>query len=88
MITALKLKHQSLFVKPRARRNAVIVASVPELTNLTLFIEGINLQISFANVVSNIVGAPKLVPLFKASVKAPITLGCACPAIIGPQEPT
>ncbi len=75
-------------VQPRARRIAVMAASVPELVILTRSIEGMASRISRAISVSAVVGAPKLVPLRAASQTAAITSGWACPRIIGPQERT
>jgi len=45
-------------VKPRARRIAVIVASVPEDTSRTRSIEGSSSQSRSASSVSSCVGAP------------------------------
>ena len=75
-------------VKPRATRSAVIVASVPEFTSRTIWIEGIRSMIIFASVTSAAVGAPKLTPRRAASQTAATTSGCACPRMSGPHEPT
>src|SRR5690606_19082173 len=74
-------------VKPRARRIADIVASVPELTSRT-FSAGVRATISSASSTSPGVGAPYDVPRPAASRTASTTAGCACPRIIGPQEHT
>ena len=50
-------------VKPRARRMALIDASVPELTMRTISIDGTASTINSASCVSRSVGAPKLAPL-------------------------
>jgi hypothetical protein len=52
----------SRFVAARATRIALIVASVPELTNRIRSIDGINMATRWASRVSSSVGAPKLVP--------------------------
>ena len=57
-------------VKPRARRMALIVASVPELTSRTFSIDGTASMISSASSLSASVGAPKLVPRAAASCTA------------------
>jgi hypothetical protein len=49
-------------VKPRAKRIALIVASVPELTMRTSSIDGISSQIFLATWVSSWVGAPNESP--------------------------
>jgi hypothetical protein len=54
-------------VKPRARRMALIDASVPELTIRTMAIDGTSWVISSASRVSSSVGAPKVAPLTSAS---------------------
>ena len=60
----------SFFVKPLAKRMALIQASVPELTNLILSIPGTILIASEANSVSIAVGIPKEVPKAAFSVTA------------------
>src|SRR6266480_4945256 len=50
-------------VKPRATRMADIVASVPELTSLTISTDGTASQIASASSISASVGAPKRVPV-------------------------
>ena len=52
--------------KPRARRMALMVASVPELTIRTRSIPGRHSQIFFASSVSSSVGVPKLRPFSAA----------------------
>ena len=56
---------------------ALIVASVPELTILTISMLGMSSQTLLAIKVSISVGAPKLKPLSAASLTAAITSGCA-----------
>ena len=75
-------------MNPRATRMADIVASVPELTILTISIDGTIATICSAMAVSTSVGAPKLVPCSLAVVIAATTTGCAWPRISGPQEQT
>ena len=75
-------------MKPRARRIALIVASVPELHMRTSSIDGTSSMILRATTVSISVGAPNDRPLTAVSCTARITSGCAWPRIIGPQEPT
>ncbi len=72
----------------RARRSAVIVASVPELTSRTISTDGTRAVISSAISTSAAVGAPKLVPLSAARQTAATTSGCAWPRMRGPHEPT
>ena len=74
-------------VYPRARRMALIVASVPELTSRTFSIDGMASTISSASSFSATVGAPKLVPRCRAASMAATTAGWPWPRIIGPQEP-
>ena len=61
-------------LKPLASLIALITASVPLFTNLTLSIAGKSSTISFASSVSKSVGAPKLSPCFMASITAPSIL--------------
>ena len=81
----------TIFSRPvtaRARRNALMVASVPELTKRTISTEGtISMTIS-ANSTSRRVGAPKDVPFSAARLTASTTAGWACPRMSGPQEST
>ena len=74
-------------VTPRATRTADIVASVPDDTNRTLSIDGTASTTASAISISRTVGAPKLDPSSRASATAALTLGSACPRIIGPHEP-
>ena len=67
---------------------AVIAASVPELTRRTISIDGNAAASVSASSTSRAVGAPKLVPSRIVAWIAVSTFGCACPRIIGPQEPT
>ena len=75
-------------VNPRATRNAACVASVPELTKRSFFIEGTSARTISARALSRAVGAPKLVPSAAACWMAARIFGCACPARSGPQEST
>ena len=68
VIVAGELEITSRPVKPRARRMALIVASVPELTSRTFSIEGTASMINSASSLSASVGAPKLVPRTAASL--------------------
>ncbi len=65
-----------------------MVASVPEFTMRTCSMEGMSAQMVSAISVSMAVGAPKPSPPATVSCTARTTSGWACPAIIGPQEPT
>ncbi len=76
------------FVKPRARRMALIVASVPELHMRTSSMDGTSSMILRATTVSISVGAPNDRPFSAVFCTTPITSGCAWPRIIGPHEPT
>lgn len=75
-------------MKPRARRSALIVASVPDDTSRTCSMEGTKWQRVSAITTSASVGAPKEKLSAAACWTARTTSGCAWPAIIGPQEPT
>ena len=75
-------------VKPRASRMALMVASVPELTNRTRWTGSTRPMISRASSVSAGVGAPKDSPSAAARCTASTTAGWAWPRIIGPQEHT
>jgi len=75
-------------VKPRAKRNADMAASVPLFTIRIFWIDGIQLQISSANSTSSGLGMPKLRPCAAAFDTASITVGGAWPKIAGPQLPT
>ncbi len=72
----------------RARRIALIAASVPEETIRTISTAGTRAAISSASRTSPGVGAPKLVPSVAAEATASTTAGWAWPAISGPQEQT
>jgi len=54
---------------------ALIVASVPELTSLTISMDGMAAVISSASVASSSVGAPKLIARSNASRTAATTRG-------------
>ena len=73
---------------PRARRTALIVASVPELTNRTISTDGKVAVTRSANLTSSSVGAPNVVPRAAASPMAASTAGCACLGLAQPQEGT
>jgi hypothetical protein len=75
-------------VKPRARRIALIVASVPLLVSRTFRTEGTHSQIIRASFPSSSLGIPKLVPRSAAACTAWITAGCAWPKIDGPHVVT
>ena len=62
-------------VNALARRKALIVASVPELTKRTISIEGTLSVTNFASLFSASVGAPKLNPRILALVTASNTDG-------------
>ena len=64
-------------VKPRARRIALMHASVPELVIRTFCTDGTSEQINFAIVTSLGFGMPKLVPNSAAVLMAEMILGCA-----------
>ena len=74
-------------VKPRARRIADMVASVPELTMRETSIDGTSFEIVSAMVISAGQGVPKESPLAMAFSTAVRTAGWLCPTIIGPHEP-
>ena len=74
-------------VAPRAKRKALIPASVPELTKRTISMEGTCFKISSANSISRSVGAPNEKPSNAAFWTASSTAGWPWPKIIGPQEP-
>ena len=71
----------------RASRMALIVASVPELTNRRLSMAGKQATTRSARSASAAVDAPKLAELRAAHSIASTTGGKAWPRIIGPQEP-
>ena len=73
---------------PRARRTAVIVASVPVDTKRTFCAAGTRRRTSSARSVSVAVGAPKDRPRAAAAWTAATTSGWACPSSAGPHEPT
>ena len=75
-------------VKPRARRTALITASVPELTRRTFSTDGTAATIFSASRTSASVLAPNDVPRAAASVTACTMRGGACPKISGPQDMT
>ena len=72
----------------RAKRRALIVASVPELTNRTFWMDGTRRQTVSASLTSLSVGAPKVVPLFATCLRQRKMFPFACPKINGPQDPT
>jgi hypothetical protein len=75
-------------VKPRARRNALIVASVPEFTSRTRSSGATRATSSSASSTSLVLGVPKLNPRAAVSCTAATTSGWAWPRIIGPHEQT
>ena len=75
-------------VNARARRIALIAASVPEETSRTISTDGTASTISAASSTSRSVGAPKLVPSRAASVTASTVSGSAWPNTSGPQDMT
>jgi hypothetical protein len=75
-------------VKPRASRNADIVASVPEETRRTSSIDGSRRHSVSAISISISVGAPNDSPRVAVSLTAATTLGCAWPRTAGPHDPT
>ncbi|CFN67672.1 Uncharacterised protein [Bordetella pertussis] len=75
-------------VAPRARRMAVMVASVPELTRRTCSSDGRRAISISASSTSASVGAPNDRPWTAASCTARTTSGWAWPRMAGPQEPT
>jgi hypothetical protein len=81
----------TIFVRPvaaRASRIALIVASVPLLTNRIISTDGSAPVIISASRTSASQHAPKLSPLPAAARTASTTAGCACPTIAGPHDPT
>ena len=71
-------------VKPRARRTAVLVASVPEFISRTISQLRDPLAIASASTISPGVGAPYDVPRVAASATAAVIAGWAWPRIIAP----
>jgi hypothetical protein len=81
----------STFSRPvaaRARRIALIDASVPEEVMRSMSTAGMRWATSSASSTSAAVGAPNEVPRDAASVTASSTVGCAWPRISGPHEQT
>ena len=72
----------------RARRIALIVASVPEEVMRSISTAGIRWATSSASSTSPAVAAPNVVPSSAAACTAAITGGWAWPWISGPQEQT
>ena len=72
-------------VTARARRSALIVASVPLLTIRIMSTAGTRAMISSASSTSAGVGVPKLKPRAAACCTAATTSGWAWPRINGPQ---
>ena len=75
-------------VAARARRIALIDASVPDEVMRSISTPGTRRLTSSARSTSPGVGAPKLVPRCAAAVTAATIAGCAWPAISGPHEQT
>ena len=78
---------QSRLVKPRARRIADIVASVPDEVMRTFSTDGTQSQIVRAISTSNMLGIPKEIPLFATSWIVLVMATGAWPRILGPHEP-
>ena len=74
-------------VKARISRSTDMQASVPLFTKRTISTEGTASITISARVFSRAQGAPKLVPLSRASCRAAITSGWAWPQMAGPQLP-
>jgi hypothetical protein len=74
-------------VAARARRIALMQASVPELTRRTCSTLGTWRMTSSASCTSRSVGAPKLKPSRAAFSTASSTAGWPWPRIIGPHDP-
>ena len=75
-------------VNPRAKRSAVIVASVPELTRRTFSMAGTRATKRSAISTSAAVGAPKPNPVVACSRTACTKGVKPWPWIIGPHAPT
>src|SRR2546423_10522195 len=75
-------------VNARARRTALIAASVPDETSRTFSTDGTASTISAASSTSDSVGAPKLVPRSAASRTASTVSGSAWPNTSGPHDMT
>ena len=71
-------------VTPRARRIAVLVASVPEFIRRTRSQLGTRSEIASASFISRGVGAPYEVPSVAAAVTAAVIAGWAWPRITAP----
>ena len=71
-------------VNPRARRTAVLVASVPEFISRTSSQLGTRAEISSASFISRGVGAPNDVPSGAAAASARVTAGWAWPRMTAP----
>ena len=79
---------RSRLVAPRARRIALIAASVPDETRRTISTDGTASTISAASSTSASVGAPNDVPRPAASTTADSVSGSAWPKISGPHDIT
>ena len=77
VVAARELEIRSRPVAPRARRSALIDASVPEETRRTFSTEGTASTSSSASATSRSVGAPKVVPVAAASCTASTISGSA-----------
>ncbi len=77
----------SRLVKPRARRSADIVDSVPDDTARTISIDGTASRSVSANFTSISVGAPNVVPIDIVSAMVSRISRCVWPRISGPQLP-
>jgi len=89
VVAAGELDNDVAAGEPRAKRIALIVASVPELTIRTSSIDGTRLDDELGQLGLALRSwAPKLVPSHNAFSTASATRGWPWPRIIGPQEPT
>ena len=79
-----KVTIRSRPVTPRARRTAVLVASVPEFISRTCSQLGTRSTIASASFISRGVGAPYDVPSVAAAVTAPVIAGWAWPRMTAP----
>ena len=88
VVTAANFTILSRPVNPRARRTALMVASVPLLVIRSFSTDGTHSLIVRAISTSNGFGTPKLSPSPAASRTACTTLAGAWPRMAGPHVPT
>ncbi len=74
-------------MNPRARRTALITASVPDEVNRSRSIDGMAVRMASPSSISRGCVAPSAKPLVAARVTASTTVGWACPRIAGPHDP-